>query len=501
MNKSAKILLKKGKKFESKGNYPDAIAAYERALSESPGDPDILFALGVVARKMGMLPVAEEMFRSVYGLLPDSIEAATNLAITMDEQDKTEEAIEIYKALLMTNPEHLATWTNIGNAVMKSGDLENAEIFYQEALRLKPSSIEALTNMSELMTRKGDYEAALPFIDKAYRRDKRNANIRYNRGEILLALGRLDEGWKELNFGSRNRKDRQTIYHHKLRTWVGEDLAGKKILLSCEQGIGDQVRFLNCLEAVIDRAEEVHIETEPRLVGLLSRTYPKAIVRGYDSERIADIVHVNYSWAVGDLDYAASMLGAYQYTHNDISSFDKKSPQFVTDAELDEKWKEKVSGIAPGLKVGICWRGGKRSLTRNMDYPDIDYWQAVLTQKNVSFFNLMYDECADELIEIKEKFGVDLITFEGLDYKNDLEDVFSLTKQMDVVISVNSAPAAFSGVLGVPTYIPTSGRGWELLGTDALATVPNMKPVIQKDAGNWSPVFDQLATILKSYIS
>lgn len=501
MKKSAKILLKKGKKFESKGNYSDAIAAYERALSESPGDPDILFALGIVARKMGILPVAEEMFRSVYGLLPDSVEAATNLAITINNQDRPEEAIEIYKSLLMTNPEHVATWINLGNAVIRTGDFGKAEIFIQEALRLKPASIEALTNMSELMMVKGDYEAALTLIDKAHRRDRRNANIRFNRGQILLALGRLKDGWRQLNNGERNRKDRQIIYHHKLRDWAGEDLVGKKILLSCEQGIGDQVRFLNCLQAVIERAEEVHVETEPRLVGLLSRTYPKAIVRAYDSERIADIVHVNYDWAVNELDYASSMFGAYQFTHSDVSAFDNKRPQFITEAELDDKWQKKVCANASGLKVGICWHGGKHSLIRDMEYPDIDHWQPILTQKNVSFFNLMYEECADEVSEIKEKFDADIITFEGLDYKNDLEDVFSLTKQMDVVISVNSAPAAFSGVLGIPTYMPARGRGWEMLGTNALATVPNMKPIMQSEAGDWSPVFDQLATILKSYIS
>jgi Flp pilus assembly protein TadD len=74
------------------------------------------------------------------------------------------------------------------------GDLDNAEFFYTEALRLKPGSVEALTNISELYTKKDDYQRALTFIEKALKREKGNPMIRYNRGEILLALGKLEEG-------------------------------------------------------------------------------------------------------------------------------------------------------------------------------------------------------------------------------------------------------------------------------------------------------------------
>lgn len=194
MNLTAKILYKKGKKFESSGKFSDAISCYEKALNENPQNPDILFALANVAKKMGSLPIAEQMFRTVYGLLPNSIEAATNLAVVMSDQDRTEEVINLYKALLANHPEHVGTWINLANTVLKLGDLDNAELFYTEALRLKPGSVEALTNISELYTKKDDYQRALTFIEKALKREKGNPMIRYNRGEILLALGKLEEG-------------------------------------------------------------------------------------------------------------------------------------------------------------------------------------------------------------------------------------------------------------------------------------------------------------------
>ncbi|MBT5074108.1 MAG: tetratricopeptide repeat protein [Kordiimonadaceae bacterium] len=501
MNKAARILFKKGRKFEAKGNLGDAITAYEAALKQSPQNPDILFALGNVAKKMDALPIAEKMFRAAYGLVPDSIEAATNLALVIAAQGRNDEAIELYQAILITNPEHVGTWVNIGLAVATTGDLDNAEVFYQEALRLRPNSMTALTNYSELLAQKGDFVEALKLNEKALKRDKRNAVIRYNRGELLLALGKLKEGWDELDFGAQNRKDRQTIYHHKLKRWNGEDLAGKKILLSCEQGIADQVRYLSCVSDVIEMADDVVIEVEPRLVEILARTYPKATVRTYDNKKITAINHVHYDWPVDELDFASPMLNLYRFLKPDIESFDQKSPTLVTDNELDAKWKKKTGDVSDGLKVGICWRSGKKSLARSQLYTDLlNDWGPVLSQAGVTFFNLMYVDCTDELAAVKEKFGAKIITYEDLDYKNDLENVFSLTKQMDLVISVNSAPASFASVLGIATFVPSTNISWDMLGTDKMAMVPSMKPIIQKERGDWAAVMKEIAEILKSYV-
>ena len=496
MNKAARILFKKAKKFESLGQNVDAISAYEDALKHSPQNPDILFAIGNVARNIDMLPIAEQMFRTVYGLLPDSIEAATNLAVVIDQQERTEEAIEIYKSLLAQHPEHVGTWVNIGNTVAATDDLETAEIFYREALRLKPGSIEALTNISELFTKRGDFKDALDFITKAVKRDKRNPLIRYNRGEILLALGQLEEGWAELEYGTLNRKDRQIRYHHKIKRWRGDTLKGKTILLSCEQGIGDQVRYLSCVEDIIQLADKVIIETEPRLVDILARTYPEVTVKSLSCERIANVMHVHYDWAVNECDYHCSMLGLYGYFKTDLTMFERPSRLFVTDEALDLKWKENVSNHTCGFNVGICWRSGKKALSRNRYYTRIEDWKPVLTQKNATFFNLMYDECDEEVKYAKDTFGADLISFEGLDYKDDIDDLFSLTKHMDLVISVNSAPASFSGVLGVETIMPARSIGWDMLGTDHMAMVPSMRSVIQKEQGDWAPVMEEISELL-----
>lgn len=496
MNKAGKILVKKGKKLEVAGNFSEAISCYEGALKENPQNPDILFALGNVAKKMGAIPIAEQMFRTVYGLLPDSIEAATNLAMAISDQDRYEEAIDLYKALLAAHPEHVGTWNNIANTVLKTGDIETAEIFYKEALRLKPGSVEALTNMAEICTQKEQYDEALAFIDKALKREKNNPFIRFNRGQILLSSGNLKDGWKELDHGSQNRKDVSIHYHHKLKRWGGEDLVGKKILISSEQGIADQVRFLHCLEEVSQKADHVVLEIDPRLVSIVARTYPTVEVKAFNSEKIANITHFRYDWAVNDLDYSCNALNLFKYLRISIEDFTRRAPKFKLDEILNDRWRARAKKRSGALNVGLCWRSGKLSEGRSLEYADISEWGPVLKSENAVFYSLMYDECSEEVSRAKELFGCEIITFDDLDYRDDLEQVFALTNQMDLVFSTNSAPASFAGVLGVPTYMPSRRKGWDMLGTDHLPMVPCMKPIVQKTIDEWEPVFHKLASIL-----
>ncbi len=501
MNREAKILVKKAKKLEASGKFADAITAYEAALSKSPQNPDIIFALGNVAKKMDALPIAEQMFRTVYGLLPDSLEAATNLALVISGQDRPDEAIELFQALLATNPEHAGTWINLANTVLLKGDIENAEIFYREALRLKPGSVEALTNLAEIYTQKEDLDQALSYFDKALKRDKGNPIIRFNRSQVLLSQGNLKDGWREMDFGSQNRKDRKTQYHHKLKRWNGEDLAGKKILISCEQGIGDQVRLLHCLQDVSEMADKVVLEIDPRLVPILTRTYPDVEVRPFNTEKVANIASYHYDWPVNELDYASNALNLFKYFRVDLESFDREIPTFKPDPNLQEQWKMRIQGSNEDFKLGICWRGGKRSLQRDIHYADIVEWGPILNTADVKIYSLMYDDCADEIARAEDTFGCKIITFDDLDYRSDLEQVFALTNQMDIVIAANTSPASFAGVLGIPTYILNRDRGWNSLGQDYMPMVPAIKLIIQQEKGNWEPVIQEAADILQKTIS
>ena len=240
-NNHLKMLLRQGEKLSKQGKLNQAIECYELILHHDANNIHALFALGNIGKRLQSYELAETMFRTLLSVEPSSIEAANNLGLVLVSMERVPEAIEIYKATLALNPESSETWLNAGVAVAHEGDVDMAYTFYEEALRLKPRNSSALANMAELKASKFEHQASLELLDRAIKIDKGNPQLHYHRGIDLLTLGRLSEGWAELDYRLKPNMAKSVKFEHKLHSWRGQPLAGKKILISAEQGIGDKL--------------------------------------------------------------------------------------------------------------------------------------------------------------------------------------------------------------------------------------------------------------------
>ena len=88
--------------------------------------------------------------------------------------------------------------------------------------------------------------------------------------------------------------------------------------------------------------------------------------------------------------------------------------------------------------MGIAWRSSKRSQERNFTYTGLSEWGPVLGVPGVVFVNLQYDDCEEELVEARERFGVEIHVPEGLDQFNDIEGVAALMSGLDLVLTVDT---------------------------------------------------------------
>ena len=71
-----KIHLNMGQVFLARGEYPQAIQAFEKALTIKPDYPRGMFELGLAYQKSGRTELATRKFQEVVKLHPDSAEAA-----------------------------------------------------------------------------------------------------------------------------------------------------------------------------------------------------------------------------------------------------------------------------------------------------------------------------------------------------------------------------------------------------------------------------------------
>ena len=101
--------------------------------------------------------------------------------------------------------------------------------------------------------------------------------------------------------------------------------------------------------------------------------------------------------------------------------------------------------------MGISWRSsGVKSNERNISLIKL---ASIFPEQNFDIINLEYGDISFEKNMLEKKKKRQLIYFNNLDYKNDLEDLSALIKSCDLVVSIANATAHLSGAIGMETWV------------------------------------------------
>ncbi|MDB5465287.1 MAG: hypothetical protein JWQ46_49 [Phenylobacterium sp.] len=141
-----------------------------------------------------------------------------NLASILRERKDLEAALDLLERALTVAPEQGPLHHNLGNVLLPMRRLDEAGAAFERALQLMP----------------GHCDAALSL------------------GFVRLAQGRWAEGWPR--YEERPERLNSPTFGLRAPEWRGEPLAGKRLLVWGEQGLGDQIlmaRFLPPLGAAV----------------------------------------------------------------------------------------------------------------------------------------------------------------------------------------------------------------------------------------------------------
>src|SRR4051812_47315404 len=118
-----------------------------------------LEAIGVAARS-GNFPLTEALCRTALRDMPDREDLLFFLALSLQFQSKTAEAVDTYAALTRLAPLNSTHWANYGTALSEIGRTEEAEQALTEAIRLDPRNPGPHLNLGLLLMRRQDFLAA-----------------------------------------------------------------------------------------------------------------------------------------------------------------------------------------------------------------------------------------------------------------------------------------------------------------------------------------------------
>jgi tetratricopeptide (TPR) repeat protein len=496
---------------ERGGDFASSISAYESALKLLPDHAEIANDLGRLAFRMGMVTQAEALFRLFLERHPDHPEGANNLACAVRDQNRHSEAIEILRPAIVKTPDMAMLWNTMGTIVSDQGDFANALLFFEEALRLEPDFPKARYNRGNAKLLLGDAQGALADCEAAMAgvmgEDERQM-MRLSRSTILLNLSRLGEGWDDYEARLHPQFSNRTEFLIGLPQWApGADLAGKRLAVVGEQGLGDEILFANTLPDVIEALGpegKLILAVESRLVPMFQRAYPTAQVEAHATYlvegRLTRVVPSLYE-GKQSADLWAPLGSLLREFRRDLSAYPSRPSFIAADPDRVAHWRKVLEGAPAGLKVGLLWKSAVSKDARHRYYSPFAGWAPVLAQKGVTFVNLQYGDCAEELAAAKRDFGVEIWSPPGIDLKQDLDDVAALCCAMDLVVGFANATLNIGAACGVPTYLISIPGAWTRLGTLTSPWYPSARVFLPPGFGQWAPAMAQVAQALAGFVA
>jgi len=452
-----------------------AVMVLERTLSIHGATPEIMGVMLNLALEMAMHDVAVKLCMVLIEADPNHANHYVNLATAYTGTGELDKSIEMLQSVLPMFPEDSNLWNVLATQVRSRDGVAASTVFFEEALRLAPNDFKILSNYGHSLLMKGDWDKALDLDLRAIEANPQSPEPRLGAAQLLFYAGRFEEAWPHYEFRlSTRRKVNQTqIYTHKVDQWEGQPLEGKTLMVTPEQGIGDEILFGNHLPYIYDRAEKLIIGCDHRLVEIYQRRFPNAHVERYVDKMVSgyryrSVPKAQYLADNGelDIDYAIPVCSLPKFdwrTTDDV----KPHPEgfLLADPDRVADMKNRFAAIGDKPKVALAWRSGLMNSERSYIYSTVEALGPLkpLAEK-VDFINVQYGDVKEELATTREMHGFTIHDYEDIDLKNDIEANLAIMDACDLVISSASAPGQFSLALGSPTIIMASSKQWSAFG-------------------------------------
>lgn len=465
----AEILIDLGGALCEAQRFAEAEAALREALRLVPGDAVALNNLGQALLSQDQFEAAESCFREALAADADHAGAYAGLGAALEAAGRLSDALAPYRRAVALRPDLRQFRDNLENALRKHGSgFDERERMYRSDLINDPNDAQAASQLAMLLRDTHRGVAAKKLIDDWLKRDpplspREDKMLRFVLGEIQLHDGDYAQGWE--NFASRAmpRGPGESVL---LRPrWEGEDITGKSVFVWSEQGVGDEIMFAAMLPTLLARAANVVVESDPRLVPILQRSFPAATIvaalEGGEKHDLAEFGGIDFQVPMGDLG---------RFLFDDFRRLGP-APFLKADSARPAQIRQTyLDGHAGKRLVGISWNsvnpviGALKSL-------QLPAFEPLLTAPGHRFIDLQYGDTASARAEVKETLGIEILHDDSIDQMADLEAFAAQIMALDCVVSVSNTTVHMAAALGVPVFMVLGEAPmwrWSVTGDDSV---------------------------------
>ncbi len=427
---------------------------------------------------------AEAIYRAVLERSPHDANAWCYLGIALHDQHRYPEAVEAYRKALSYHPEFPIALNNLGNSLRYIHEFEEADASFQRAIDLKPDYLNAYKNRGTLHVWTGRLDTGQAYYEQALAINPNEAELHRNLGVIYLLQGNFEDGWREYRWRWRvGDLHRPNI---NAPVWNGENLSGKSILLTAEQGLGDTLHFVRLAKELREQGAQTTIYCQPPLMALLQNS--PEVGRIYPNSLALDRT----------FDFQCSLLDVADQLQLNTDTLPHQVPYIHPSPHLIQYWEQRLPKQPGSIRVGIAWQG-------NPDHQADAFRSIPLAE-----FEQLADLPQVELVSLQSGFGAEqLHDWKGrqpirtLDESIDQSsgafmDTAAIMQSLDLVISSDTSLAHLAAAMALPTWIALGYiPDWRwLLGRDDSPWYPTVRLFRQPTIGDWRSVFAKIRSKL-----
>jgi tetratricopeptide (TPR) repeat protein len=449
-----------------------------------------------------------------------TVPAAPDRGVALMQAGRAQDALAEFDAAVTARPDDAGAWSNRGAALIALAREDAALDSLERALALDPGSAEAHSNRGLLLVRRGRLDAALDSARRAvalrpdwsvglctlglalrrlgrldeareaYARavacDPADGRARNNLALATLAAGDLERGWR-LHEDRWLRAGAEPYRRTARPEWRGaEDPAGRTLLLSGEQGFGDQIQFVRYAPLVAARGARVVLEVAAPLVRLFA---------GVDG--VTGVAATGAALADAHFDLHCPLMSLPLAFATRLETIPSRIPYLRAPPAARAAWADALGGDRRPV-IGIAWSGnathsGDRA--RSLALARL----AHLLDARACWVSLQRDVRAEDRETLAQLPGLRHFG-ERLD---DFADTAALIERCDLVVAVDTSVAHLAGALGRPVWILLPfAADWRWLTARADSPwYPTARLYRQQLPGDWQDVLARVGADLQAWFA
>lgn len=475
---------------EKRGNYTRALDALSREEQRFPEHRVLHLVRGRILAKSGQLPLSIEVLSSAAARWPNDSELQVALGNALLLDSRVEVATSHFRRALALDSGNVPAIVGLANALREIGMFEEASHHLETAIKHAPQSPEIFDNLGLLLQDMGQLNASIRMFEKALAITPHFANAQLHLGISKLLGGEFEEGWRgyEMRFATTTPPVSRAAHHH----WKGQPIGMKKLLIWSEQGLGDEIMFVSCLLDVQRQAQNITLECSPKLVTLYERSFPNVDVIPKSIPPGSGLENDETYFSIP----VASLGALFRKSRTDFPSH---RGYLAADQDKRTYWKNALSALGNGLKVGIAWSGGTRSTRQTLRSIPLQDWTRLLNVTGVHFISLQHTTTEQELATAIKHIGVKIHHWQNA--IDDYDETAALVSELDLIISVQTAVVHLAGALGKTTWVmvPVCPEWRYLREGTTMPWYPSVKLFRQRNRHEWHSVLADIElTLVKS---